>query len=182
MKQSCAHKQIKEFFYYFPSASKCSGFSRKTGPQYASQLPGKSNAITQHVPLSSSFSPAEHPLVSSGQLSKFRPFPTPCSSPTSSLMRQHEKQRKPWHCANIVQKWLKNQCAINAVLVTNTKDSTIRVAIKKVKSIPSKLSASGWNTKRLKVNLYWRENVTYFIFLKWGNESFKLFQSLNICL
>jgi len=71
----------------------------------------------------------------------------PAASPPSLLpipgllaAGQSEEQRRPWPCAITAQQQLKDWCVINTALVTNLKHSTIRAAMKKINSIPARLS------------------------------------------
>ena len=53
---------------------------------------------------------------------------------------QHEKQRKLGHCGSSFQQYLKHQCVINTVLVTNPKCSTVWAAVQEINSIPARPS------------------------------------------
>lgn len=52
------------------------------------------------------------------------PFPTSCTLP--ALRGQREKQERPWCCGNTAQQYVKLQCPITIVLVTNVIHSTMQ--------------------------------------------------------
>lgn len=77
-------------------------------------------------------------LVNSGQLSSLCPLPTTCPPLVYSLGWQRKKQRKP--SASAAQQYLKRDCIINIVLITNPKHTTLPAAVKKMNSLPTRPS------------------------------------------
>lgn len=76
------------------------------------------------------------------QLSWFCPHTAPCANPASSLAGQCEKQRCSQLYASTVLQQLKHQCGISTVSSTDPKHSTISATMKKMNSIPAKVSTS----------------------------------------
>ena len=80
------------------------------------------------------------PLVSWGQLSRLCPLPASCAPPASSLVGWGEEQKRPWlckHCSAVTKTSLCYQHCFS----TNPKHSLILATVKKINSIPAKISA-----------------------------------------
>lgn len=80
-------------------------------------------------------------LVSLGQPSQLCLLPASCPHPAYLLGGQSDKQRKHRHCAGTVHQYLKHQCVINTVLVTNVKHGNIWAAMKEANFIRARLSS-----------------------------------------
>lgn len=65
----------------------------------------------------------------------------------SSPGRIASQQRRPWHCVSTFPQYLKHQCTINTVLVTNLTHGTLCAAVKKINSGSSQAlyNILGWD-------------------------------------
>lgn len=62
--------------------------------------------------------------------------PLKLCAPSHPHWHGREKQKRPWCCVRTTQQYLKHQCFINNVLITNPNHGTLQVATKKINSIP----------------------------------------------
>jgi len=108
-------KQQEEFILYALSAGRCPAAAWAAGLLHLQQLLGKANTVTPkvsplHLPfpklllLGMMLRGMKIPLLGLGQLSWPCPLPAACPHPVYSLRGQSGKKKKPWRCANTVQR------------------------------------------------------------------------------